>query len=65
MTNNPINYPFLVGSLEGRLETLAYTLTSKGIVSMDKYEELKEFITEECNRIRQLERNYTNGTQLP
>lgn len=64
MTNDNINYPFLVGAYEGRLTTLAYSLASKGIVSMDKYEELREFIIEECARIKQLERETTNGTPL-
>lgn len=66
MTNDNINYPFLTGAFEGMLHSLAYSLVSKGIVPNDPntYDKLKEYISSEIDRVRQVERDYTNPTQV-
>ena len=64
MTTDNINYAYITGAYEGMLQTLAYTLTSKGIVAPDKYEELKSYLDTKCARIKQVEREYTNPKQL-
>ena len=61
MTNDNINYAYITGAYEGMLSSLAYSLVSKGIVSNDPatYDKLKEYISSEVDRIKQVERDYS------
>jgi hypothetical protein len=62
MTNTNINYAYITGTYEGMLSSLAYSLVSKGIVPYDPYtyDKLKEYFSSEVDRIRQVERDFTN-----
>ena len=61
MTNDNINYAFIAGAYEGMLSSLAYTLVNKGLVTNDPgtYDKLKEFISSEIDRVKQVERDYS------
>ena len=61
MTNDNINYAFITGTYEGMLSSLAYSLVSKGIVpnDPDTYDKLKEYISSEIDRVKQVERDYS------
>jgi len=61
MTTDNINYAYITGAYEGMLGTLAYSLVSKGIVpnDPDTYDKLKEYISSEIDRIKQVERDYS------
>ena len=62
MKEQPINYPCLVGSYEGVISSLAYSLVSKGLADYSKYDEIKEYLSNEIERVKQKERNYSNST---
>jgi hypothetical protein len=66
MTNDNINYAYITGTYEGMLRSLAYSLVSKGIVSndTDTYVMLKEYFSNEVDRIRQAERVFTNPQRV-
>ncbi len=49
--NKPINYAGLAGSYKGMIRGLAYTLTSKEFVDYNKYEDLRNFLDHEIERI--------------
>ena len=62
MNEQPINYPFLAGSLEAVASSMAYSLTSKGLVDYAKYDEIKAYLESEISRIKQAERKHSNAT---
>ena len=64
MNEEPINYPFIVGTYEGVIGSLAYSLVSKGIVGYDKYEMIRNYCEDEIKRVRKKERVYSNGTPV-
>lgn len=64
MHEEPINYPFIVGTYEGVIGSLAYSLVSKGIVGHDKYEMIRKYCEDEIVRVRKKEREYSTGTTV-
>ena len=64
MFEEPINYPFIVGTYEAVIGSLAYSLVSKGIVDHDKYEVIKKYCEDEIVRVRKKEREYSTGTLI-
>ena len=64
MDEEPINYPFIAGTYEGIIGSLAYSLVSKGIVGHDKYETIKKYCEDEIVRVRKQEREYSTGTSV-
>lgn len=62
MNEEPINYPFLTGTYEAIIESLAYNLIIKGHVDHDKYEAIKAYCEDEIKRVRKKEREYSKGT---
>lgn len=61
MQDEPINYPFIVGTYEAIIYSLAYSLVSKGIVGHDKYETIKKYCEDEIVRVRKKEREHSNA----
>ena len=64
MHKEPINYPFIVGTYEGVIGSLAYSLVSKGIVGHDKYEMIRKYCEDEIVRVRKKEREYSTGAMV-
>ena len=64
MNEEPINYPFIVGTYEAIIGTLAYNLISKGIIEHSKYEAVKAYCEDEIVRVRKKEREYSTGTTI-
>jgi hypothetical protein len=64
MQDEPINYPFIVGTYEAVIGSLAYSLISKGIIEHSKYEAVKAYCEDEIVRIRKKEREYSTGTTV-
>lgn len=64
MNEEPINYPFLTGTYEAIIESMAYSLISKGYVEHSKYEAIKAYCADEIKRIRKKEREYSAGTTV-
>ena len=62
MNEEPINYPFIVGTYEAIIESLAYSLISKGIIEHSKYDAIKIYCEGEIVRVRKKEREYSKGT---
>jgi hypothetical protein len=59
MTNKPICYPYLAGSLEYALRSLTYELVDTGLVDRIKQDELEKFISDKIEREIAGEREYT------
>ena len=49
--NTEINYATLAGAYKGMTQGLIYALVQTNIVDINKYDELKAFITKEIERI--------------
>ena len=64
MNEEPINYPFLTGTYEAIIESMAYNLISKGLVEHSKYEAIKAYCEDEVKRVRKKEREYSKGTPV-
>ena len=65
MNEEPINYPFIVGTYEGIIGSLAYSLISKGIIEHSKYDAIRAYCTDEIIAYtRKKEREYSNGTTV-
>lgn len=61
MKEEPICYPYLTGAYEGMLSFLAFKLSFEGLIKDSQYDDIKEFIASEVNRIRKAERDSTNN----
>lgn len=64
MQDEPINYPFIVGTYEAVIASLAYSLASKGIIEHSKYNMIKRYCEDEIVRVRKKEREYSAGTTV-
>ena len=64
MQDEPINYPFIVGTYEAIISSLAYNLITKGVVGHDKYDMIKKYCEDEIVRVRKKEREYSTGTTV-
>lgn len=62
MNKQPINYPFLAGSLEAVTSSMAYSLVCRGLADYAKYDEIKAYLESEISRIKQAERKHSNET---
>ena len=66
MTDKPINYAYLYGSLQGFLQTLPYTLAVHGAIKLDpvSVNAVRILAEEAMERAKKLEREFTTGSVL-
>ena len=66
MTDKPINYAYLYGTLQGVLVTLPYTLALAGVIKFDPgaTEAVRSIAVAAMEKAKKSEREYTTGTLL-